>query len=68
MAEIFSRLKKDVQEFITKIDKFDHKIIRVPNFNFVTNNVIKIHEIDEFTNTKSEFTLKEYIYSIGEYF
>lgn len=53
MSDIFLRLKKDIQDFITKIDKFDYKIVRVPNFNFITNNVIKIHEVDEFTTSKS---------------
>jgi len=45
MDDIFNQLKKDINIFIDKIDKFDYKIIRVDKFNFITKNVVKTHDL-----------------------
>lgn len=68
MRTIFQGLKNDLKDFINKIDKFDHKIIRVSKFDFVVKNVIKGQEIEEGVHQGKEASLKEYIYSIGSYF
>lgn len=67
MSSILTSLKHNIKEFIAKIDKFDFRIIRVPNFFYVVKNVIKPHDYDEVI-TRKEATLKEYIYSINLYF
>ncbi len=42
MHSILKNLKADITNFITKIDKFDTKIIRLSKFDFVTKNVVKV--------------------------
>ena len=41
MKSILSNLKSSLKDFISQVDKFDFRIIRVPNFYYVVKNVVK---------------------------
>jgi hypothetical protein len=57
MKSILANLKNSIKDFISKIDKFDFRIIRVANFNYVVKNVIKPHDLDDVVS-KKEASLK----------
>lgn len=67
MKSILSNLKSSLKDFISQVDKFDFRIIRVPNFYYVVKNVVKPHDLDDVLS-KKEASLREYIYSINLYF
>lgn len=46
MKTILEKIKNDIKDFVSKVENFDYKIIRVSKFDYVTKNVIKPHEID----------------------
>jgi hypothetical protein len=49
MRSILARIKEDIKDFVSKVESFDYKIIRVSKFDYVVKNVVKPHEVEQST-------------------
>jgi hypothetical protein len=43
VRSILARIKQDIKDFVSKVESFDYRIIRLSRFDYVVKNVIKPH-------------------------